>query len=307
MRGTDINRLQVSARLKTFLSRSDLRQRPIRGIYRRLVWRLRWRISSDPWLVRRRDGLALLLPHGGAAAMIYFQGASEPGLANFIRGFLNPGMVFVDVGAHLGEYTVLAASIVGDSGHVHAFEARPDTFDILTRNVEINGFRNVVTKPCAVWNEDGFCEFEETQDPSVSALRPDHEARRGGTLVRVKAVTLDHYFSENSFAKPNLIKIDVEGAELQVLKGASALLSSPQSPVLVVEYGPRNASTFGYHADETCQLLRELGYEPRSVPRGGARGGPGKAGLAGRRRHGQHRGGKGPFTGVADAACLSPS
>jgi FkbM family methyltransferase len=252
----------IIRKVDIFLSRPDLRRHPIRGIYRRIAWRLRWRVSDKPWLVRRREGLPLLLPHGGAAALIYFQGSSEPELANFIKAFLKPGMIFVDIGAHLGEYTVLAASIVGDSGHVHAFEASPDTFEILTRNVKFNGLRNVATKPWAVWNQDGFCEFEKAPDPSVSALRPNHAAqRRGGSLIRVNAIMLDHYFGEPGMAKPSLIKIDVEGAELQVLRGAAGLLSLSQPPTLVVEYGPRNTATFAYEAEEVCRFLRELGYQ----------------------------------------------
>jgi FkbM family methyltransferase len=270
----------VTRKLRRLLQREDLRQNPARAVYRRLAWRIRWRISSEPWLVRRQNGLPLLLPHGGAAALIYLQGSSEPELTSFLRSFLKEGMVFVDVGAHLGEHTVLAASIVKDSGAVHAFEARPDTFEILTRNVAMNGFRNVVAKPWAVWNQNGPCDIEQTSDPSVSVLRPNEKRRSGGPqLLTVNAVSLDSYFEQSGAQKPALIKIDVEGAELQVLQGATGLLSSFEPPAVVVEYGPVNTAAFGYAADEVCTFLRDLGYRINQLTDKGMIPVPGKPTL----------------------------
>jgi len=250
----------VSYRLRGLLQKEDIRRNPLRGIFRRLAWRVHWKLSNEPWLVHAHGGLPYLLPHGGAAALIYFQGASEPELANFVKKFLRPGMVFVDVGAHLGEYTILGASMVQAAGRVHAFEARPDTFEILARNIQLNEVRNVAAQACGVWKDEGFCEFEKTPDPSVSALRPNAVAGDGRSLVRVKTISLDHYFSDSKLSKPALIKIDVEGAELQVLKGARSLLSSPEAPVVIVEYGPANTVAFGYRAGEVCDFLKELGY-----------------------------------------------
>jgi FkbM family methyltransferase len=250
----------VSYRLRALLQKEDIRRHPLQGIFRRVAWQLHWKVSNEPWLVYAHGGLPYLLPHGGAAALIYFQGASEPELANFVRKFLKPGMVFADVGAHLGEYTILGASMVQSAGRVHAFEARPDTFEILARNIQLNAVRNVVAQACGVWKDEGFCEFEKTTDPSVSALRPNAAAGDGRSLVRVETISLDHYFSDSALGKPALIKIDVEGAELQVLQGARSMLSSPRAPVVIVEYGPANTAAFGYRAEEVCDFLKELGY-----------------------------------------------
>lgn len=246
-------------RLKRLLGREDLRRHPFKAIYRRIAWRLRWRVSSQLWSARV-GGLRLFLPNGGAGALIYLQGASEPQLAEFVKRFLKPGMVFADVGANLGEYTVLAAQILQTSGKVYAFEPRPDTFEVLTSNISVNGFTNISAKPWAVWNKDGFSEFEKTPDPSVSKLRPDDTMLDKHSLVRVRTVTLNDYFADPGIAKPDLIKIDVEGAELQVLEGASSLLTSPQAPTLIVEYGPANAAGFGYKALEILEFLRQMQY-----------------------------------------------
>ena len=260
----------ASRTLKRFLAREDLRQHPLTGICRRIAWRFRWQVSQNPWLIQREDGLPLFLPHSGAAALIYFQGSSEPELSVFLKRFLKPGMVFADVGAHLGEYTVLAASLLNGSGRVHAFEACPRCFRVLSRNIELNALQNAVALPWAVWNQEGFCEFEDSPDPSISALRPNRTPIQGGKITRVKAIALDHYFGDSDNGAPTLIKVDVEGAELQVLEGARNLLSSPQAPDVVVEYGPLNTARFGYRADDICAFMREMGYSIFQWAPGGA-------------------------------------
>lgn len=251
---------RIGRKLKRLLAREDLRKNLARGVCRRVMWRLRWQVSQDPWLVRREGGPPLLLPHSGAGAMIYFQGVSEPELSTFLKRYLKPGMVFVDIGAHLGEYTILAADLVGASGKIHAFEACGEIFKVLNRNIELNGFNNVEANPWAVWSEDGHCEFEKLPESSISALRPDQTALLGGEMTQVNTVTLDSYFQSCGGGAPSLIKIDVEGAELHVLNGARSLLTSSQPPDLIVEYGPRNTARFGYPADTVCEFLRELGY-----------------------------------------------
>jgi len=249
-------------RIGALLENQDLRSHPIRGISRRVVWHLHWWLRPRGlWLVLSQDSIRLLTPHSGSGGLIYYNGVSEPETTEFIKHFLKPGMVFVDVGAHLGEYTVLAAMILNHSGHVHAFEARPDVFEVLRRNIELNHCHNVTALAEAVWCKTESCNFEMTEEPSVSALRPSHSINLGAAQIRIHTTTLDDYFS-SSTAKPNLIKVDVEGAELQVFQGAKSLLASSQAdaPALVFEYGPRNSKRFGYAALDTLTFLREFGY-----------------------------------------------
>jgi FkbM family methyltransferase len=203
-----------------------------------------------------------MVPRGGSGALIYYQGAAEPETAEFLKRALKPGMVFVDVGAHLGEYTVLAADILKGTGHVHAFEPRPDIFELLNRNVQLNHCRNVTVRPCALWHENGVCDFEVTPEPAISAVRSVAAMRRGAKLIKVQAVTLNDYFAKWDVAKPNLIKIDVEGAELNVLQGARTVLEQPagEAPMLLVEYEPPNQARFGRSFTEVYMFLVALGY-----------------------------------------------
>src|SRR5665213_715101 len=132
--GTTAN-ITLSAKLSRLRQRPDFRRNPVAAIRRRLWWRLRWAVSGQPWKIRLRNDIDMVAPKGGAGALIYYQGYSEPETARFLTAFLKSGMTFWDVGAHIGEYSLLAARSVGSVGHVHAFEQQPKVFEFLLRNV----------------------------------------------------------------------------------------------------------------------------------------------------------------------------
>jgi FkbM family methyltransferase len=155
-----------------------------------------------------------------------------------LRRALADGGDFVDVGAHIGMYTVATAVALGSRGRVLAFEPNPDARRQLVGNVELNGCTNVVVSDAAVAAEPGELTLHvpRTPDPSFSSLAADRFEE--GEPVRVSAVTLDAEVRRLGLT-PAAIKIDVEGAELGVLGGASDTLG--QRPVLVIEVGPETA------------------------------------------------------------------
>ena len=108
------------------LQRSDFREHPIRALSLRAAWKVRWAVTREPWSLRLPTGQRILVLKSGAGALIYYQGFSEPETADFLLRFLGTGMCFLDVGAHIGEYSLLAAPIVGAAGSVHAFEPNPN-------------------------------------------------------------------------------------------------------------------------------------------------------------------------------------
>jgi FkbM family methyltransferase len=175
-----------------------------------------------------------------------------------VHGALAGSGDFVDVGAHVGMYTVAAAVALGPRGRVLAFEPHPEARRQLAANVELNGCTNVVISDAAVAEQPGelVLHVPATPDPSFSSLAPDrfHE----GEPVRVRAVTLDDEVRRLALA-PAAIKIDVEGTELGVLAGGRETLEA--RPLLVVEVGPETAA-------EAERQLVELGYRAfRVTPR----------------------------------------
>lgn len=260
--------------LRVLLNRPDFHRNPFKALWRRAFWRIRWCFSSRPWLLPLPNDIKIAVPHCGTGALIYYQDVSEPITINFVLGLLKEGMVFWDIGAHIGEYTLLAAKAVGDGGQVHSFEPHPEIFDILQRNVQMNMLRNVILNNIAVTDRQGELDFEIFTEPSISRLRatgPTHSEDPKIT-IKVDAVSLDKYTIGRK--KPDLIKIDVEGAEIFVLRGMRKLLERQPDdvPTLIFEFNPANFSRYAYEDSALLGYLKDLGfsvftiYQDRVVP-----------------------------------------
>jgi FkbM family methyltransferase len=233
-------------------------------LFRRVDFRGKGRLRR--WLSVPREGRPVVSFPGGVRLRLdlreslqrdFLFGLYDRRELELVREHLGAGD-FVDVGAHIGMYTVAAAVTLGPRGRVLAFEPHPEARHQLAANVELNGCTNVVISDAAVAEQPGelLLHVPATPDPSFSSLAPDrfHE----GEPVRVRAVTLDDEVRRLGLA-PAAIKIDVEGTELGVLAGGRETLEA--RPLLVVEVGPETAA-------EAERQLVELGYRAfRVTPR----------------------------------------
>jgi FkbM family methyltransferase len=179
----------------------------------------------------------------------------ECAVQNAVVEHLRPGAVFYDIGANGGFFSLLGASLVGLSGKVVSFEPHPETARLLVRQMKVNGMQQVDVVVAAVSNQAGSAEFND-DTVSVMAgltdLQPGHQRFK----IRVKTTTLDEEVQR--FPAPNVIKIDVEGAELHVLQGAERLLQE-RRPVLLVElHSPKLAQEY-----DRC--MSKFGYETWSL------------------------------------------
>lgn len=250
-------------RIRQSFSRSDMRQSPVKAVWRRAWWKIRWRLNHSLWPMTLSGDVPVLVPRTGAGALIYYLGNSEPAIAQFITRFLRPGQVVFDVGAHLGEYTLLAAHRVGSTGRVYAFEPNPEMAEVLQRNVMLNQVTQVHVFETAAADHDGEAAFELHREASISALLSRTADRKDITrTIQVPVRSLDSVWEWMGNLPVNLIKIDVEGAELEVLKGATRLLKQPPdyAPVLVFEYSPRNYARFGHTGADVLEYLHQYGY-----------------------------------------------
>ncbi len=151
-------------------ARPDFQQNATRALARRLYYRMRWAATEKPWRLKLGEDLEVLAPKGGAGALIYYMGYSEPETAAFVRNFLKPGMVFWDVGAHIGEYSLLAARQVGPEGKVEAIEPQPAIRHFLKTNVELNGFQNIRVHGYAASAQRGEATLVLSEEPSMAHL-----------------------------------------------------------------------------------------------------------------------------------------
>jgi len=179
----------------------------------------------------------------------------------FVERFLQPGMTVLDIGAHHGFYSLLASVKVGGTGHVVAFEPSPREREKLLRNLALNGYTNVQVEDCALAEAAGQQELIVVGGINTgcnSLRRPNVKERTSSVEVRVD--TLDNYLAEHPLPPVDFIKLDAEGAELAILKGASRLLQTPPRPVVQCELEEIRTRPWGYHPREVVALLDTMRY-----------------------------------------------
>ncbi len=193
---------------------------------------------------------------------------ADPDLC-FVRHWLEPGQVFVDGGAHVGMFTLVAARAVGKDGMVVAFEPNPETFAELQRNIALNRLTNVMLHDRALGDKEGdatFAVMEGDRAPWSHLGEDSDEA--GARCIRVCVTTLDRSIPRELWSRIGLIKLDLEGAEYAALIGASSLLDTVHPPIFL-EFVPQHFQPFGVDGANVLNLLRRHGYVLlRRPPRG---------------------------------------
>ena len=177
-----------------------------------------------------------LAPH------ILLDGEWEAWITKVFVDFLKPGMKVLDIGANIGYYSLLAADKIGKEGYLTSFEANPDLASLIFHNLHLNGFHNrskVVNK--AVYSHTTTLEFNIYENyMGSSSIWADslHAAAFNDKLrkIEVEAISLDEYFKDNF--RVDFIKIDAEGAEPHILKGASNVIINNPNIIILMEFAP---------------------------------------------------------------------
>jgi FkbM family methyltransferase len=172
----------------------------------------------------------------------------------------------VDVGAHIGWYSLKAARVLGSKGNVIAVEPNPDTVQKLRDNISASGANVIAVQPVACSDSDTVIDLfgaprRNTRKTSMS--RDNAQGKKGGEIAnavyRVRARPLDAIVREIGVSRIDLVKIDVEGAEMLVLKEAKQTLAH-YSPILVLEFDEKLLQSMGTNAVELNEFLRSQGY-----------------------------------------------
>lgn len=195
-----------------------------------------------------------------AQLRFWIDGYHEKGTTDFIFSKLKKGDTFIDVGTHFGYYTAIAASIVEDSGVVYSFEPSPRNFQCLKDTVKANKFDNVICENSAVSNktEDRFFYISGSGTGIDSLIKSDVHNNK----VKVKAVSLDDYFKEISLQNINMVKIDAEGADIEVLEGMKKIIDFNPDINIIVEFSPKNIlQTSDYGPAEFLDQLNSMSLD----------------------------------------------
>ena len=221
-----------------------------RFVFGRLLPRRPYRVVVGP-LKGCKFILGSLAGEGGGAS-VYF-GLMEPGQSAVVLEKLHTGGRFFDIGANVGYYTLLASRVVGEQGEVVAVEPLPRNLEMLRQHLNINRVENVDVAQAAVSDSSGKAFFSEGDSTATGMLEP-----RGG--IEVDTITLDEL--SNRFGDPDMIKIDVEGAEERVLARAEKTLMRKPRILLSIHSDALRTNCLG--------ALRSRGYMCMPIEGGSA-------------------------------------
>lgn len=223
------------------------------------------KIASSPWKFIHAgvlQAIATRRPNGLAAKAMLFSGEDmtvvfpeyvsvalwqygfyEEGLTRMLLEHLKPGMIFFDIGAHFGYYTLLGSGIVGDQGQVHSFEPTPRTFEVLQSNVKdkpnvhLNRIA-VSSKPGTVTLNDYGVRFAGHNSLHRGRFDGDELERIEVTKHEVQTTTLDDYVNSEG-VRPHFVKIDAESAEYEILEGMTRTMEEMR-PIISIEVGDKD-------------------------------------------------------------------
>lgn len=235
-----------------FLYQHPLTQsRPLSAIWRFATWQISSRLFPKPRVIPWVGGTKLWIKRGWTGITgNYYAGLHEVNDMAFLLHLLRPGDVFVDVGANMGTYTVLASGVCG--AYSYGFEPVSSTFERLQANIKLNQLEQLTTlTKCAVGGQTGELRFTYGEDTTNHVAT---ETEQDIVIVPVK--TLDDSLPQT----PNLIKIDVEGFETEVLQGALQHLASPDLKAIIIELNGSGAR-YGYDEQIIHQKLLDLQFK----------------------------------------------
>lgn len=232
------------------------RGRHVRAVARGVGWQLYKRLTgrSKDITVFERMRLRCYPDSPAASAFFYTHGGSDVDDMAFVRRYLRPGDEFLDVGANIGVYTLLAASVIGPEGFIDSFEPGAVAASRLRENVDLNGLRNVRVHESAVAETRGTIRFLQDRD-LINRIVQQGDGEAG--WAEVPCLPLDE-FADRSYA---MGKIDVEGAEPMAFRGALQMLAAANPPVWLMEMKDYLLAGFGFKPEEFAAWLVERGYD----------------------------------------------
>jgi FkbM family methyltransferase len=251
---------RTSLRMLSWLDRRKLprriaamqhRNRFVRALWVAASRRLRWR--PVPILGGPARGMRINL-HGSAVA--FATGAAERPLQAALQRELRPGATFYDIGANIGFITLIAARLVGPGGRVVAFEPVPENVAAIRENLALNGIDWAEVHQTAVAREGGRASLIVSDVSAFSRLASVNVPTGARETIEVEVTSVDEFVRRDGAPAPDVVKIDVEGAELEVIAGMRETIAA-RRPVILCEIHDCNA--------EYVELVRGLGYEPLNL------------------------------------------
>lgn len=210
------------------------------------------------------EGLKLYIDKGDntISQQLVQNGKWEEFETEIFKKNIKEGDVVIDIGAHIGYYTLIAAKKVGVNGWVYAFEPDPRNFMLLEKNVHVNNLKNVVLVNKAVTDKTGsaklFLSKTNTGDHRIFSNESDRQS------VNISTTTLEDFFNKRSH-RVDMIKIDIQGSEMYAFKGALKLIEKNKHMVVITEFWPHSMIIGGISPIVYIHLLRRLKFNIKLI------------------------------------------
>jgi len=203
-------------------------------------------------------GHKMYLPKNGPLPCdLIIDGIWEKKETEIIKNEIKEGDVVLDVGANIGYFTLIFAKLVGPQGKVFAFEPEPNDFNLLKKNVEVNGYRNVVIKRKAATEINGKIKLYLSKNNS-GQHRIYESKEVSKNFVSVDKIKLDDYFKNlPCFEKISFVKMDIEGSEIGALNGMTSILSKNKNLKILIEYSPIQIRDYGAEPKALLDILKK--------------------------------------------------
>jgi FkbM family methyltransferase len=198
-----------------------------------------------------------------------FKGIHEQPGTKLFQKLVQPGMVFLDIGANVGYYTLMAANLMKGNGRIYSFEPSPANYELLVKNIEVNGYTTVTAVPKAVSNNLGKTEFflDKINIGGPSLCRDNMPVTAG--TIEVETTTLDDFFErEVGDTRIDLIKTDAQGAEGKIFEGAENIIENNQLTV-IMEFWPFGLENMGTDPLGLLQRIQSYGFEISTIDEAG--------------------------------------
>jgi FkbM family methyltransferase len=186
----------------------------------------------------------------------YFMGDYEKEVVDVFYEYAKKSKVIYDIGANIGYYTLIAAKANKDSAKVYAFEPFPENVAALKRNIEVNNQNNVKVLDIAISNSTGMASFSDSDNNVANTLCEDSPTFKENKSIKVRTSTIDELVHNKTIEVPDLVKMDVEGTELEALTGAKNTLKE-HHPVIFLS--THNCHVPGIHK-KCIDFLADIGY-----------------------------------------------
>lgn len=220
------------------------REKPFKFILAKLLWKTN---LCNLFIINRKGYKLRFYPTSLSASLWV---SKEDRIADelFLSDYLKRGSIFVDIGANIGTHSLKAAFVVGPSGKIISFEPHPKTFYYLNKNIHLNAFDNIETHNCALGDKSGHLYFSNN-------IADDQNCIVSSAGIKVEVKKLEAAVSPR---KIDLIKIDVEGYELFVLRGGMRLLE--HTDCIMFEFSETSFNKYGYGTKDILKFFQENGF-----------------------------------------------